>query len=88
MKSKFYDILFVVSILFLFGGNSISAQTSPSKSPRVFLLNPQTLRDHQAKINEAEFKSALAKLEKEAQKDLKIVFIIAANFFCSYFYLF
>ncbi len=72
MSSKFYSNFVFFSMLFWGIGNSVFAQTSPPKSPQVFLLNAQILQSNKAKINDVALKPALAKLEKDAQKTLKL----------------
>jgi Alginate lyase len=72
MRSKITGSFFVALMLLLIGGNTIFAQNSASKSPRVFILTAKVLQENKAKINDAALKSALAKLERDAQKTLKI----------------
>ncbi len=71
MRSKITGSFFAVLTLLLVGGNTLSAQNSQSKTPRVFLLNAKTLQENKSKINAAELKPVLAKFEKDAQKTLK-----------------
>ncbi len=71
MSNKILGSFFVVFIVLFIGGNNIFAQ----KPARVFLLNSRSLQDNKAKLSDKksgdELKTALAKLEKDAQKALK-----------------
>ena len=61
----------LISCMFTLFVGVISATAQTSTTPRVFLLDAKLLRERKAKIHDAEYKSALAKLENDAQKALK-----------------
>jgi hypothetical protein len=77
MENKSFICLSAVLILLFICGQMIFAQTPQSKLPRVFLLNSRILQERKQKIFDSKspdtsFNSAIAKLEIEANKALKM----------------
>lgn len=76
LQDKSFINFIAVLLLLIISGQGIIAQTSQPKFPRVFLLNSKTLHERKQKIfnpktPDVSYKSAIAKLESQAQKSLK-----------------
>ena len=76
MKNKNIKII-ICALLFSSVNSAVIFAQNDKKNPRVFLLDSQTLRDNKLKISGAKTldvttKTAFEKLEKDAQKALKI----------------
>ena len=72
MKDNIFRIFYSIFAVCLIGANSLLAQNAAVKSPRVFLLNARDLAEKKARKNDVKITNALVKLERDAQKALKV----------------
>lgn len=68
---SFRNLVFLLLAVMGFS-NAVDGQTTGKEQPRVFLLNAKTLVERKQKLSDPVLKPALAKLDRDAKKALKV----------------